>query len=116
MEHKDLLAKSMELLEEAMSAAFTRPERMNPEKIEQIDPCGRPINKIAEEMSDDEIDSVMNTAADNKFGKNSAQAKLHRQHGKPKPKLTPAQKAAEAKKKADAEAVAKADSESDSKV
>ena len=32
MEHKDLLAKSMELLEEAMSAAFTRPERMNPEK------------------------------------------------------------------------------------
>ena len=113
MEHKDLLQKSMDLLEEAMSSAFKQPDRMNPESIEQIDANGNPINKIAEEMSDDEIDSVMNTAADNKFGKGSAQSKAHNKFGKkPTKPLTPAQKAAEAKKKADAEAVAKTDSES----
>jgi cytochrome c553 len=103
MEHKDLLEKSMNLLEEAMNNAFKNPSRTNPEKIEQIDVAG---NKIEEEMSDDEIDSIMNTAAEKKFGKGSAQAKAHKQLGKKTE--TPAQK----KARKDAEAVAKSDSES----
>ena len=35
-----------------------------------------------EEMSDDDIESTMNTAAEKKFGKGSAQAKLHRKASK----------------------------------
>ena len=68
-----------------------------------------PKKAVAEEMSDDEIDSVMNTAAKKKFGAGSTQAKRHSNFGK-KPPMTPAQKAAAAKKKRDAEGVAAADS------
>jgi hypothetical protein len=68
-----------------------------------------PKKAVAEEMSDDEIDSIMNTAAKKKFGANSTQAKRHSNFGK-KPPMTPAQKAAAAKKKRDAEGVAAADS------
>ena len=102
MKHNELVNESMKLLEEAMSQVFKKPSRGNttPEPVK-------------EEMSDDEIDSVMNTAAEKKFGKGSAQSKAHNKFGKkPTKPLTPAQKAAEAKKKADAEAVAKTDSES----
>ena len=68
-----------------------------------------PKKAVAEEMSDDEIDSVMNTAAKKKFGAGSTQAKRHSNFGK-KPPMTPAQKAAAAKKKRDAEGVAASDS------
>ena len=67
-----------------------------------------PKKAVAEEMSDDEIDSVMNTAAKNKFGVDSKQAKRHSNFGK-KPPMTPAQRALAAKKKKDAEGVAAAD-------
>ena len=96
MKHNELVNESMKLLEEAMSQVFKKPSRGNttPEPVK-------------EEMSDDEIDSVMNTAAEKKFGKDSAQAKAHNKFGKKKE--TPAAK----KKREAAESVAQADSDSD---
>lgn len=75
MKHDELLEQSMKLLEEAFKqSGVISPEK--PSKVEQV----------KEEISDDEVDNIMNKAAEKKFGKDSAQAKLHKKFGKKKTK------------------------------
>jgi len=74
----------MKLLAEALKEAGAFPK----EKV-----TAPVVNE--EDLSDDEIDSIMNKSAEKKFGKDSKQAKLHKKFGKKKdPKAQDAEKQA----------------------